>query len=195
MGQRLEWWASECDGRINAVILGTRALITLDPTINDSGRPATQIKVIPLDEASLRSARVTGHRGGPSGTHLGQQGPNAPTRSTQPGDPPTMPTTGLTQRIGHDMSGFLGQLPARAQHLMQDPFAGTSNELVRDYSYRRRGDSHNINGATLYIWGYITDYRRVTFCAGVGHGYRESAGPSLWDLTCWRLDVAARQPR
>jgi hypothetical protein len=193
MGRRLEWWASQYDGRINAVVLGTQALIVLDPTVNDAGRPATEIKTIRLDEASLRSARVTGPGATPSSAHQAQPNPAAPAAGhSQPGDPPAAPVSELTLRLGPDISGFLGQLPPRAQQLMQEPFLTTPYALVCDNYYVRRGDSHSINGATLDVWGYVTDYRTLTFCAGVGHRYREPAGPSTWELTCWRLKVAPR---
>jgi hypothetical protein len=78
---------------------------------------------------------------------------------------------------------------------MQEPFLTTPHALVCDNYYFRTGDSHSINGATLHVWGYVTDYRILTFCAGVGHRYREPAGPSTWELTCWRLNVASRSPR
>lgn len=177
LGRRLEWWARDIDGRIHATVLGTRALIVLSPAVNASGQPATEIKTIRLDESSLRSARVSAPGGGALAT-FADRGSAHPQPSASP-----------DRRLAEDMAGFLGWLPARAQQLLQDPFSGTSRELLYDYFYYRFGSARGLGGATLNIWTYITDKHAVTFCAGVGRGFHESTGVSSWELTCWRLDV------
>lgn len=192
LGRLLQWWATEVDERVSAVALGTRALIVLSPTVNQAGRPATEINTINLDEASFRSASVTETHGAtpPGMAHVSQ---TAPPR--EPGSPPHQrpaPTPALTHHVDHNVSGFLGQLPTRAQQLLQDPFLNASDELRYDYFYYRTGHGHNIGGATLYVWCYFTDLRTVTFCAGHGRDYQTPRGPASWELTCWRADVAPR---
>lgn len=178
VGRRLEWWAQEIDGRVHATVLGTRGLVVLSPTVNRSNQPATEIRTIRLDESSLRSVRIN-----TAGSGSGVGGPVP----SQPVGPPD-------SRLNGSMAGFLGWLPARAQQLMQDPFGDRSRELYFDHYYCRFGTTHSIGGAPLHIWAYITDHQVVTFCAGIGYGFRDSAGAASWDLTCWRLDVE-RGPR
>jgi hypothetical protein len=156
------------------------------------GRAATEIHTIELNETSFRSASVTEIRGAtPPATNQPNQ--TAPPR--EPGSPPRQrpaPGTALFRHLGDGISGFLGQLPTRAQQLLQDPFLDASNELRYDYFFYRTGHGHNIGGATLYVWCYLTDLRTVTFCAGQGRGYRAPSGPASWELTCWRADVMPR---
>lgn len=171
-GEQVEWWAAEYDGRLSAVVFGTKALISLDPTVNDAGGHATRITTMPVEERSFRSARVTG----------------APASGTV--TPPAPGPSGKGPRqLAEDLAGFLGQLPARAQQLLQDPFQANDDPLQYDYYFYRTTGSDKVGGGLLYVWIYLTDKRSLTFCAGVGHGYQPSRGVSTWDLTCWRADV------
>jgi hypothetical protein len=87
---------------------------------------------------------------------------------------------------------MLGNLPARAQQLLQDPFLGGTRPLQFEYFYLRTSGGRGLSGATLQWWCYLTDLRALTFAAGVGHGLREGRGPESWDLTCWRVSVVPR---
>lgn len=195
LGALVEWWATEYERKVSAVALGRRALIVVKPIVNDAGRLAHKIESLPLDEASFRSVRVTeaalarppGPSGGPGRSPFRPGG-------SRPGDPPSGQGAVLSARLGADMTGFLGHLPSRAQHLLQEPFlsSGNRNNLKSDNHYVRLGRPHAIGGAVLEVWCYLTDTRFVTFAAGLGHGYQESTGATSWELTCWRAEVAPR---
>lgn len=209
LGTLVEWWAAAYDGRVSAVALGERALVVVNPTVNDRGEAAYRIESRVLDEASFRSVRISEAADrrppGPSvrpGTGPSVQGGGL----ASPGVDPTRqgprrgpgarhePDEKLSTLLGLDMTGFLGHLPARAQRLLQDPFVGVGEgvDLKGDFHYVRFGRSQGIGGATLQVWCYLADSRFVTFAAGAGHSYRDASGADSWDLTCWRARCAPR---
>lgn len=182
VGQVVEWWATDVGGRNSAVVLGTGAFVTVEPTVNAAGGPAYEIRALRLDESTFRRAPVTEAGAGRTAVPTGG-GAGAP--GSRPGAPAPAPA----DRLGADMSGFLGHLPARAQHLLQEPFAGDHDDLWCDYFYFRSGTGGGLGGAALRVWCYLANKRYVTFAAGVGHGYRRDSGATSWELTCWRAEV------
>lgn len=58
VGTWLDWWATDQSGRVNAVVLGTRALVVVTPTVNAAGRPAYELVTVHLRESSFRSAPI-----------------------------------------------------------------------------------------------------------------------------------------
>jgi hypothetical protein len=185
IGELIEWWAQVRDGRTGAAVLGTRSLVTLTPTTRADGTPAQSVRALPLVDGSFRTASVTGATPGSSA---------APAR---PGAGPGRPGSGaaravspLLGRIGSDMAGFLGNLPERAQHLLQEPFVSGSGELWSEYYYVREFTGGDRDPATLTIWCYLADRRYVTFAHGIGNGVGDLTGPMTWNLTCWRATVA-----
>ncbi|MEU5692329.1 hypothetical protein [Actinosynnema sp. NPDC020468] len=178
VGELVEWWAWDVDGRGSAVVLGTREFVTVLPTVNASGGPAHEIRALKLDGSTFRRASVSG----PPDARPDA----APTGSgSRPGTPPAAPKT----RLSAGMSGFLGNLPVRAQQLLQEPFVGGEGDLWHDHHYYRHGSASAMGGASLQVWCYLADKRHVTFATGVGQGYRPETGPRSWDLTCWRVEV------
>ncbi len=187
VGQRLQWWAAEeDDGRVRVAALGTRALVVVTPVFNSSGGPATEITAISLNESSFRSVRVSV---GAEAKALAGPGPGTALATTTQ----HTPSAALAKQLDEGISGFLGQLPIRAQQLLQDPFLSAARELRYDHFFYRVGNVNSLSGATLSVWCYFTDLSTVTFCAGHGQGYHESGGPRSWDLTCWRAEAAPRQ--
>jgi hypothetical protein len=189
IGRLLDWWATDSDGRVSVVVFGTRALVAVRPTVNAAGRPASELVTIGLDESSFRSVAV---REGATGTvpgvlrraGAGQRPGNGPGSSSGP--------PGI-DRLDEGLRGFLGMLPARAQQLLQDPFLTRTEPLVgEDFAYRT-GSTRSLGGATIQVWCYLTDHRSLTFCAGIGHGFRDRTGARSWELTCWRAQTAPRQ--
>lgn len=193
LGRLLEWWAADYDGRVSAVVLGTRALIVIEPTVNTAGSPATEISAIRLNESSFRTVRITA---GAESRVVGASRPGAVSSAgfpSRPGEPSARGDAALTRYLNDGMRGFLGQLPKRAQELLQDPFLTAETAPRHDYYYYRRTSSEQaIGGTTLNVWCYLSDRATVTYCAGVGHGYRQSIGATAWELTCWRAEIAAR---
>ncbi|MEJ2853691.1 MULTISPECIES: hypothetical protein [unclassified Saccharothrix] len=181
IGQVVEWWATNHSGRNAAVVLGTEAFVTVEPTINAAGKPAHEIRALRLDGATFRRATVTG------APPPRAAAPAA--RTVGPGSPPSAPTSALSRQLGSGMTGFLGHLPVRAQQLLQEPFVDDHADLWHDYYFFQPGSGHGLGGGTLRIWCYLANRRYVTFAAGTGHGYREETGPRSWELTCWRAEV------
>lgn len=201
LGTLLEWWAAESDGGVRAVALGSRALIVITPTLNSAGRPASKLITVALDERSLRSVQIreatpqrgAGYAAGPTlvpGPAPGRPGGSRP--GDRPGQRPTSASSSISSRLEPNMAGFLGLLPPRAQQLLQDPFLTGTAALSGDNFAYRRGMGQSLAGATIQVWGYLTDHRAVTFCAGLGHDYRDNSGAASWELTCWRLDTVPR---
>jgi hypothetical protein len=185
VGRVLQWWATDNQGPVCATVLGTRALVIVSPATGRDGAPATEISTIGLAEESFRSVSI-------NEPHAAAAPAPVPPPRAAPGAGPGQPVVPLAGQLDHAMAGFLGQLPRRAQQLVQDPFVGAPQDLRYDYYFYRSGKGHGVAGATLYVWCYFTDLRQLTSCAGEGRGYREATGPTRWDLTCWRAQVVPR---
>ncbi len=182
IGKLLEWWANETDAGITVTILGSEALVVVEPVMNNSGRSAYRINTIWLDAASFLVTKVR--------TSSGQRcGPGVIT--SQAGSPTV--DNSLACRLGTDMTGVLGQMPPRAQQLLQEPFVTGGDSLRYDNFYLRHGSESSLGGATLQVWCFLTDLRTITFAAGFGYGFRQSSGPGSWDLTCWRAMVVPKR--
>ncbi|MEH1014409.1 hypothetical protein V6U90_15010 [Micromonospora sp. CPCC 206060] len=183
IGRMLDWWATDIDGRVSAVVLGTQALVAVNPTVNGAGEPAYELVTVHLDEASFRSAPVRG----PSPAPAGREPAGSTRPGARPGSAPGSPAgPGGPLRLDEGFTDVLGMLPARAQQLMQDPFLAAAHPLRSDFFAYRTGSASSLNGATIRLWCYLTDTRSLTFCAAVGHGYREGTGARAWEATCWR---------
>ncbi|HEY0641098.1 MAG TPA: hypothetical protein VGD67_25985 [Pseudonocardiaceae bacterium] len=58
IGDLVEWWADVTGGRPRAVVLGTRAFVTVTPTVNAEGGAAQAIRALPLLDGTFRTAAV-----------------------------------------------------------------------------------------------------------------------------------------
>ncbi|WBB80555.1 hypothetical protein O7606_03975 [Micromonospora sp. WMMD882] len=94
--------------------------------------------------------------------------------------------------LGPEFTAVLGLLPARAQQLLQDPFLTGPRPLRGDWYVSYAGNPAGLGGAVVRLWCYLTDERSLTFCSGVGHGYRDGAGARSWEATCWRATTLTR---
>lgn len=179
-GTIVQWWASSPDGRPSAVVLGTEALVIVEPTVNSAGGRADRISAISLDATSFRHVRVQ-----MSGGRHTPAGPEAVPGQSGSGSVP------LERVLEPDLASMLGHLPPRAQELIQDPFLTHQAKLRYDYYYLRTSGSggRGLGGATLQVWCYLTDLRTLTFAAGVGQGFRDGTGADSWDVACWRAAV------
>jgi hypothetical protein len=90
------------------------------------------------------------------------------------------------------ITDFLGLLPTRAQQLLQDPFLNSIGQISADRWIYRTGAINHLAGNAIQVSGYLTDRNVVTYCAGIGHGFREGFGASGWELSCWRVPTVAR---
>jgi hypothetical protein len=194
VGRVLQWWATDNQGPVSATVLGHRALVIVSPATGRGGAPATEISTIGLAEESFRAVSIHEPHAAapPAPVPPPQRAAPGVGPGIGPGARPGEPVAPLAGQLDDGMAGFLGQLPRRAQQLVQDPFLGAPQDLRYDYYFYRTGKGHGITGATLYVWCYFTDLRQLTFCAGQGLGYREVTGPTHWELTCWRAQVVPR---
>ena len=170
-GTILEWWtAQSADGRPAATVLGTNALIRVEPTTNSDGGLANRITTVALDPASFRRARLQAPKG--------WRGPQSPTVSQA--------------RRRSEFIDVFAHLPPEAQELLQHPFSASPPHTLRRnqyYSQVRTPDPRELAGVTLRVWYCITDQRSVAFATGLGHGFRRGSGAESWDVTCWQATV------
>ena len=130
VGTWLDWWATDQSGRVNAVVLGTRALVVVTPTVNAAGRPAYELVTVHLRESSFRSAPI----------HAPGMPPQPPTAA----DAPVL--SAGSRRLDESVNAFLRVLPVRAQVLLQEPFVTDARPLQRDWYAYATGDVQSLEG-------------------------------------------------
>jgi hypothetical protein len=187
-GRIVERWAYQAgDDRVAVVALGERGLVTVEPTVNARGGPASSVQLLAAATGSARSVQIA-------------EDTAAARHATPATYPPSQGYGGarrpeIADRLPPDFVKFLGNLPARAQSLLQDPFTTGNEALYCDHFYRQAGASQSAGLKTLRVWCYLTDRRRVTFLSGQGVTYGLSFAAARWHLTCWRFDVEPSTPR
>ena len=179
-GTLIEWWArqddSAADGRAAAVVFGDHGLFMAEPRVNAEHRPVYVLKGFQLDAGSLRRVAIA-HRPTPG---------NADTTTA---NPPFAGSSGVGEDLGLNPAarGLLGNLPPRAQELLQAPFIARQPVLHCDWHYE--GFEHRLTMFMMYLAGG----RDVTVATGTkvvpaGHGPRSAH----WELTCFRASVTRR---
>ncbi|MGH3241211.1 MAG: hypothetical protein ACRDNL_12595 [Spirillospora sp.] len=175
-GDTIEWYAfpeaSSPDGRPRGVVVGEAGLAVAEPRINTEHRPVYAISAYLFTPGSLRHV-VIDHRPPPRATS------STPNQNAAPATADIGLSTGI--------KGVLGNLPPRAQELLQAPFTGQRRPLRHDWWYQ--GFEHRLNAFLIYLAGA----RNVTFATGtkdvpVGH----DAASAHWSLTCYRASVERR---
>jgi hypothetical protein len=178
-GGIIEWYAhrdsSDPEGRPYAVVFGDRGLSIAEPRINTEHRPVYAISAYLLDPGSLRHVPVE-HRPPP---HVVTTPPGSAVASGHPGvhDLGLSPTS----------RGLLGNLPQRAQELLQAPFS--SAQPVRRCLWSYEGVEHRLTMFMLCLAGS----RDVTVATGtkvIPAGHNDAT--AHWSLTCYRASVARR---
>ncbi|WP_345438778.1 hypothetical protein [Actinoallomurus vinaceus] len=178
-GGVIDWFArrdaSSPDGRPYAVVFGDRGLTIAEPRINTEHRPVYAVSGFLFEPGSLRHVRVD-HRPPPyapgSGPALGS-GPR----------PPAQQIAGLDSAD----RGLLGNLPPRAQELLQTPFTSGQGVLRCNWAYE--GFEHHLNMFMVCLAGA----RDVTVASGtkvIPAGHTDAT--AHWSLTCYRASVARR---
>ncbi|MBQ0827526.1 hypothetical protein J5Y05_13545 [Streptomyces sp. RG38] len=171
VGPVVDWWAYCHRGgeRPYAVVLGERGLAECTPTVNDRGRPAQLLTVVPFVPSSLRHAVVVRKASrapsGEGGREDGLGGDGVP----------------LSAR----MRGFLGHLPEEAQARLQWPYV--NGDVLDRGDFHYRGDQNDLD-----VWCYLAGRRWVTFASGHGAGLSGPAHRASWRLVCRRAEVAVR---
>ncbi|WP_163053431.1 hypothetical protein [Actinomadura bangladeshensis] len=173
-GAPIDWFAREDessgDGRCYAVTLGQAGLSIAEPRVNTEHRPVYAISSFQFAPGSLRHVQVD-HRPPPRAVPSGTATAAAP------------PDLGLSTSA----RGILGNLPPKAQELLQAPFIAGQKILRVNWYYE--GFDHRLDAFVFYLAGA----KDVTFATGTkivpaGHGDTTAH----WALTCYRASVARR---
>ncbi|WP_173095251.1 hypothetical protein [Actinomadura verrucosospora] len=171
-GTAIDWFTGRdpaADGRPYAVTFGHAGLSIAEPRINTDHRPVYAISSFQFAPGSLRHVAVD-HRPAP------QPGPAAGAAA-----PP--PEIGLSQAAG----GVLGNLPPRAQELLQTPFL-QGQKVLRNLWYYE-GFEHRFTAFVYFLAG-ANDVTVATGTMVVPAGH--SPATAHWSLTCYRASVARR---
>jgi hypothetical protein len=177
-GNIIEWWASmdfsSPDGRPAATVFGDRALCIAEPRVNTDHRPVYRLSSFEFDPGMLRIVSID-HRPPPS--------PATPRNIGKATVGPPVTDIGLTSSD----QGVLGNLPPRAQELLQAPFLSGQKAIRCSWHYE--GHEHHL---TMFMF-YIAGARDVTMACGsktipVGH----SDTTAHWSLRLYRAPVLRR---
>ena len=178
-GTAIEWWARQADfaedGRPEAVVFGDRGLYIAEPRVNAAHRPVFVLKGYEVDPASLRRMSID-HRP-PAGN----------TRATTAGGSPAAASNAADLGLTPQARGLLGNLPRKAQELLQAPFI--TGQSVERCEWHYEGFENRLNMFMVYLAGA----RDVTVATGTkvipaGHG----DSLAHWQLTCFRATVVRR---
>jgi hypothetical protein len=177
-GRILDWWATSRDNdpsRPCAYVFGRKGFVTAEQRPAPGGRREHDIVVMPFAPLSVtqknvrqrpqsRVAQLWRPRGGPT-EQIGDEAPALP--------------------IPASMRGFLGNLPAEAQTLLQAPLIADGDLLNYAYYYAGGGD-------TLSFWCFLAGPRYVTFASGHRTlAPNEPAHRADWRLVCRTAAVAS----
>jgi hypothetical protein len=174
-GQVLERWAwTTRSGDPCAVVLGSRALAVASPARSGTGRAAHRIETVNLRPETARVAAV----------HEDTAGLEAAAGAAGAGPRIVLPND--------TMADFLGNLPARAQRLLQDPFTATPEPLRGDHFYLRTRGAGGLGRTELEVFCYLFDRQWLTCVSGSGVTYGRSFDAARWELTCRRMAVRPR---
>lgn len=177
-GDGLAWFAehdpSANENRPRAVVLGTRALCIAEPRIDSTGRPVYALNRYEFAPGSHKKVPVE-HRPGPDDGA-------AQRVASQPGESLPQPKSDLGLSP-HD-AGQLGNLPPKAQELLQAPF--NSKDPVQRCEYWYRGTPHRLDKYMFVLAGrHFVTVAIGTQQVPVGH----TVANAHWKLTCHRFAV------
>lgn len=175
-GPAIGWWAetfSTAESRPGAVVLGDRGLAIAEPRVNAEHQPVYSVATYLIDPSSFQHQQIE-HR--PERFHGRRRG--------NPSDPPPVHSI---KGLGSAASRLLGNLPPRAQELLQSPFLDGA-ELTRcDWHYE--GHENHLRMFMIYLAGpdVVTAALGSTIVPA-GH----SQATAHWSLACLRATVTRR---
>ena len=181
-GELVEWWANEdpasSGNGIKAVVMGTNALCIAKPRFDPRrARLVFDLTYHVFQPNSLRHSSV-----------VSELTPRRRAAMARPGSglvvnnaPPASPLPGLSEAA----CGVLGNLPPKAQKLLQSPFAITG-QVIDECDWYYLGHA---NTGELHMFAvYLRSATEVTFA----HGTRAAGG--AWSLTCHAALLRPRNP-
>jgi hypothetical protein len=176
-GEVLEWFTehpASSESRPRVVVLGTRALCIAEPRIDSAGRPVyvlNHYEFVPGSHKKIPVKYRPGRNEAAPSQAARQPGASLPRRESD---------LGLSSRD----AGQLGNLPPKAQELLQAPFS--SKDPVRRCEYWYRGSPHRLDIYMLVLAGrHFVTAAIGTQEVPVGH----TAANAHWNLTCHRFAV------
>jgi hypothetical protein len=177
-GDVIEWFAwsdpYSTENRPRAVIFGTRAFCIAEPRIDATGRAVYELNRYEFVPGSHKTIPVKHRPGLGSGTGqrvTAQPGASLPKRESE---------LGLSSRE----TGQLGNLPLKAQELLQAPFSSRDPVQRCEYWYSGRADRLD-----TYMF-FLAGRHFVTAAVGVQQvPVGTTVANAHWDLTCHRLAV------
>jgi hypothetical protein len=177
-GDVIEWFAWKdpysSENRSRAVILGTRAFCIAEPRIDSTGRAVYELSRYEFVPGSHKRIPVQHRPGAWSGT--------VQRVAAQPGAP--LPRRKSDLGLSSQETGQLGNLPLKAQELLQAPFS--SKDPVQRCEYWYSGRANRLDTYMFILAGrhYVT--------AAVGNQQvpvGNTVANAQWNLTCHRLAV------
>jgi hypothetical protein len=180
-GEIIEWWAGipdGSDGRPIAVVVGRNAAVFAEPRLNTEQRPVYVLAVYDLDFGSIREGPVEHRPARDSRLRLKPR--TAPAAGPQA--PPGPPVQGLTASA----RGVLGNLPQRAQELLQAPFL-TAEVLRCEWHYE--GSARRLDMFGIVLAG-AQELTLATGTKDIPDGHTETS--AHWSLRCYRATVTGR---
>ena len=180
-GELIQWWAalaSDSESRPAAVAVGRRAAVFADPRYDTGHRPVYVLTTFEFDPGSIREGPVE-HRPppGPGAGQAPQPGQVAP------GPPAVTPIHGLTIPA----RGILGNLPPRAQDLLQAPFAAAA---VLRCAWHYEGSASRLTMFGIILAG-AADVTVATGTRLIPAGH--TGASAHWSLRCYRATVIRRR--
>ncbi|GAA1802210.1 hypothetical protein [Actinomadura chokoriensis] len=166
-GEVICWWAADdpAVGRPSATVFGSRELCFATPSF-DGERPVHLISGYLLDPASSRTYRIDPAQTSEAGLRSGENMHEV--------------DIGLPEEV----RGMLGNLPPRAQTLLQGPFTGGRH--VESHGWHYEGDERTLNFFALYLAGAES----ITMATGTKSApTRDPGGPAQWNLICRQARV------
>ncbi|MFI0353139.1 hypothetical protein [Actinomadura sp. 9N407] len=178
-GTVLDWWArqdpSDPDRRPHAAVLGDRALCVAEPRIDTGHRAVYSLSAYEFDPATFRTMAIE-YRPLPGA-------PGAPAATTPAAPGGAAPDIGLSRSARE----LLGNLPGKAQELLQAPFLRGQKVLRCDWHYE--GSEHRLDMFMAYLAG-PNDVTAVSGTKVVPAGHTEAT--AHWSLLCRRASVRRR---
>ena len=177
-GDVIEWFAWKdpysTENRPRAVILGTRAFCIAEPRIDAAGRAVYELSRYEFVPGS--------HKRIPLQHPTGPVERNGQRVAAQPGAP--LPRRKSELGLSSQETGQLGNLPLKAQELLQAPFSSGDRVQRCEYWYSGRANRLDIYMFVLAGRHFVT--------AAVGTQQVPVGGTVInahWNLTCHRLAV------
>jgi hypothetical protein len=177
-GDVIEWFASSDpysrEKRPRAVVLGTQAFCVAEPRIDINGRAVYELnryEFVPGSHKTIPIEHRPGTRSAAAARVASETGPSLLQPKSQLG-------------LSSQDLGQLGNLPPKAQELLQAPFSST--DPVRRCEYWYSGRAHHLD---IYLF-VLAGRHFVTAAVGtqqvpIGH----TVANAHWNLTCHRLAV------